>query len=176
MAHRWPMSGAISIRSRHVPFRSRGARLLLAGGCADRLCESGRALSCSSAASNLLNQHYQDVFSYRTERARFMPACGLAAVKSGGGRIGDHRREARLGGELAIDASPGRRTCRRSTRFWTNSTSSRSSTPGSTGCAELRAFDRHEIDELAGVRRGRAPRPRGRRRPAPAPRRSARPA
>ena len=34
-------------------------------------------------------------------------------------------------------------------RFWTNSTSSLRSTPGSTGCAEFRALDRHEIDELA---------------------------
>ena len=42
--------------------------------------------------------------------------------------------------------------------------------------AELGALDGHEIDQLAGVRRGRGFRPQARPRPGPAPRRSARPA
>ncbi len=47
-------------------------------------------------ATNLLDQHYQDVFRYRTE--------GRAAMSASGWWIGDHRREIRLGDELAVNA------------------------------------------------------------------------
>ena len=163
-----------SRQSRHLPVRARHARLLLAGRT--------RALLMRSAGHRAVRPRLEPARPALSGRrsatgpraAAFMPECAWQPLSSGGGRIGDHRREVRLGGELAVDASRGRRTCRRCARFWTNSTSSLSSTPGSTGCAELRAVDRHEIDELARAGEAERSRPRARRRPGPAPRRSAR--
>ena len=82
--------------------------------------------------SNPLDQHYQDAFNYRTEDAPSMRGSRSRRGEGQARRIGDHR------GELASVAisrreAPCPRTCRRVERFWTNSTSSRRRTPGSTG-------------------------------------------
>ena len=82
--------------------------------------------------SNLLDQHYQDAFNYRTEgRALY---AGVSS-RRGEGQAGGSAIIAVNSHSVAI--SPSRRALpanlQTRERFWTNSTSSRRSTPGSTG-------------------------------------------
>ena len=73
------MSGRISTHRDTFPFDRVTLRLLLAGRCARRLCGPARRRAVRARERTLLNQHYQDVFGYRTEAAR-----GLCRVRLSG--------------------------------------------------------------------------------------------
>ena len=108
-----------------------------------RLCGHAGRRAVRSRRPTCSSQRYQDVFGYRTE-----PRGRLRRSQAGGSAI--------IAVKLASAASLPSTLARPANlhtlaRFWTNSTSSLSSTPGSTGCAELRALDGHEIDQLAGA-------------------------
>src|SRR5690242_9828109 len=90
----------------------------------------------------------------RTCSTRAIKTCSVIAPKDGpcspesGWRVGDHRREARFGGQLAVDAgTPGELAHGRALLDELHLELEQDS--GLDGLAELRPFDRHEIDKLA---------------------------
>jgi vitamin B12 transporter len=109
------------------------------------------AFELFARASNLFDVGYQDVFGYCTEGRAIYAGLRIGGPRSVFGRIGDHRGEVCLGHHLALDqCSPCELANRRSLLHEFDLEPEEHARFDRS--PELRALDRHEIDQLAGAR------------------------